>query len=84
LHTWAVRVDGLVVNADRALGTTLSYRVSKVYGEEGLPKDTITSACEVQQDSRWVLSLRQVSRSRSNSELEGDSNDYVGKRFLAV
>ena len=36
-----VRIECDVVNTDRALGTSLSYRISKLYGEEGLPKDTI-------------------------------------------
>lgn len=31
-----VQIDCEVVNTDRALGTTLSYKVSKKYGEEGL------------------------------------------------
>jgi glutamate synthase (NADPH/NADH) len=30
-----------VTNTDRALGTSLSYRVSKAYGEDGLLKETI-------------------------------------------
>jgi glutamate synthase (NADPH/NADH) len=34
-------IDCLVVNTDRALGTTLSYRVSKVCEEEGLPRDAV-------------------------------------------
>ena len=36
-----VQIDCNVVNTDRALGTTLSYHVSKLFGEEGLPRDTI-------------------------------------------
>ena len=36
-----VRIDCNVTNTDRALGTSLSYHVSKRFGEEGLPKDTI-------------------------------------------
>lgn len=38
-----VSIDCEVGNTDRALGTTLSYRVSKKHGEAGLPRDTIVS-----------------------------------------
>ncbi|KAG9804016.1 glutamate synthase-like protein, partial [Aureobasidium melanogenum] len=34
------RIECDVVNTDRALGATLSYQVSKRYGEKGLPTDT--------------------------------------------
>src|SRR5262249_23694961 len=36
-----VRVDCDVTNTDRSLGTSLSYRISKLYGEECLHKDMI-------------------------------------------
>src|SRR5690606_16007043 len=34
------RIEAEIVNTDRALGATLSYRVSKKFGENGLPSDT--------------------------------------------
>ncbi|KAF8436347.1 alpha subunit of glutamate synthase [Boletus edulis BED1] len=36
-----VHIDCEVNNTDRALGTSLSHCVSKLYGEDGLPEDTI-------------------------------------------
>lgn len=36
-----VRIDCDVVNTDRALGATISNHVSRKFGEQGLPKDTI-------------------------------------------
>ena len=44
-----------VTNTDRALGTSLSYRVSELYGEEGLSKNTF--ARKVQQGNLMVPSL---------------------------
>ncbi|EJT98370.1 NADPH-dependent glutamate synthase [Dacryopinax primogenitus] len=70
-----VRIDCDVVNTDRALGTTLSYRVSKVYGEEGLPKDTI----HINMKGSAGQSCGAFLAPGITIELEGDSNDYVGK-----
>ncbi|KAF9968571.1 glutamate synthase [NADH] [Actinomortierella ambigua] len=70
-----VQIDGHVVNTDRALGTTLSFAVSKRYGEQGLPDNTI-----------WIKLRGSAGQSLAawlapgiTIELEGDSNDYVGK-----
>ncbi|KAG0231819.1 glutamate synthase [NADH] [Actinomortierella wolfii] len=70
-----VQINSDVVNTDRALGTTLSYAVSKRYGERGLPDDTI-----------WIKLRGSAGQSLAawlapgiTIELEGDSNDYVGK-----
>jgi len=70
-----VRIDCDVVNTDRALGTTLSNRVSKIYGEEGLPKDTI----HVDMKGSAGQSLGAFLAPGITLELEGDANDYVGK-----
>jgi glutamate synthase (NADH) len=70
-----VRIDCNVVNTDRALGTTLSYRVSKLYGEEGLPKDTI----HISMRGSAGQSCGAFLAPGITIELEGDSNDYVGK-----
>lgn len=70
-----VRIECDVVNTDRALGTTLSNRVSKRYGEEGLPKDTI----RIQMKGSAGQSLGAFLAPGITIELEGDSNDYVGK-----
>ncbi|SCZ91480.1 BZ3500_MvSof-1268-A1-R1_Chr1-2g01437 [Microbotryum saponariae] len=70
-----VRIDCDVVNTDRALGTTLSNHVSKRYGEEGLPKDTI----HIYAKGSAGQSLGAFLAPGITIELEGDSNDYVGK-----
>ena len=70
-----VEIDCDVVNTDRALGTTLSYRVSKQYGEEGLPRDTI----HINMKGSAGQSMGAFLAPGITIELEGDSNDYVGK-----
>jgi glutamate synthase (NADH) len=70
-----VRIDCEVINTDRALGTSLSHRVSKLYGEEGLPRDTI----HIQMTGSAGQSLAAFLAPGITIELEGDANDYVGK-----
>ncbi|KAF9427043.1 glutamate synthase [NADH] [Podila epigama] len=70
-----VVLEGKVVNTDRALGTTVSYQVSSKYGENGLPDDTIhinLTGSAGQSLGAWLAPGVTI-------ELEGDSNDYVGK-----
>lgn len=62
-------------NVDRVVGTIIGNEISKRYGEEGLPEDTIKLT--------FVGSAGQsfgafVPKGMS-LELEGDSNDYIGK-----
>ena len=70
-----VRIDCDVGNTDRAIGTTLSNRVSRRYGEEGLPKDTI----HVDLKGSAGQSMGAFLAPGITLELEGDANDYVGK-----
>lgn len=70
-----VEIDCDVVNTDRALGTTLSYHVSKKYGEAGLPRDTI----HINMKGSAGQSLGAFLAPGITIELEGDANDYVGK-----
>ena len=70
-----VEIDCEVVNTDRALGTTLSYHVSKKYGEAGLPRDTI----HINMKGSAGQSLGAFLAPGISIELEGDANDYVGK-----
>ncbi|CAG7854261.1 Glutamate synthase [NADH]; AltName: Full=NADH-GOGAT; Flags: Precursor [Serendipita indica DSM 11827] len=70
-----VHIECDVVNTDRALGTTLSYKVSKLYGEEGLPKDTI----HINMYGSAGQSCGAFLAPGITIELEGDANDYVGK-----
>lgn len=70
-----VQIECDVVSTDRALGATLSYRVSKIYGEEGLPRDTI----HINAKGSAGQSLGAFLAPGITFELEGDANDYVGK-----
>ncbi|PPR08093.1 hypothetical protein CVT24_010554 [Panaeolus cyanescens] len=70
-----VHIECDVTNTDRALGTSLSYKVSKLYGEEGLPKDTI----HIRMKGSAGQSCGAFLAPGITIELEGDANDYVGK-----
>ncbi|MGM0377302.1 MAG: glutamate synthase subunit alpha, partial [Bacteroidota bacterium] len=60
---------------DRAVGAMLSGEISKVYGEEGLPKNTINcSFAGSAGQSFGAFLVNGVS-----FRLEGDANDYLGK-----
>ncbi|WP_028296107.1 glutamate synthase large subunit [Olivibacter sitiensis] len=64
-----------VKNTDRTVGTLLSNEVSKRYGSEGLPDNTI--------NYKFVGSAGQsfgaFAAKGLSFELEGEANDYVGK-----
>lgn len=70
-----VTIDCDVVNTDRTLGTTLSYRVSKIFGEQGLPHDTV----HVNVKGSAGQSFGAFLAPGITLELEGDANDYIGK-----
>ncbi len=64
-----------ISNTDRAVGAMLSGEVSKVYGEEGLTKNTINcSFAGSAGQSFGAFLVNGVS-----FRLEGDANDYLGK-----
>merc|ERR1711939_908601 len=69
------RIECDVVNTDRAMGTSLSYQISKRYGEAGLPQDTI----HVNIRGSAGQSFGAYLAPGVTLELEGDANDYVGK-----
>ncbi|KAK9692794.1 glutamate synthase [NADH] [Basidiobolus ranarum] len=71
----SVYIEGKVVNTDRAVGATLSYQISKKYGEQGLPDGTI----HVKLTGSAGQSFGAFLAPGITLELEGDSNDYVGK-----
>jgi len=64
-----------VKNTDRTIGTLLSNEVSKIYGGDGLPDNTI--------NYKFVGSAGQsfgaFAAKGLSFELEGEANDYVGK-----
>ncbi|KMU86587.1 glutamate synthase [Coccidioides immitis H538.4] len=69
------RVECDIVNTDRAMGATLSYHVSKRYGDTGLPQDTIHANIKGSAGQSFGAYLAPG----ITLELEGDANDYVGK-----
>ena len=69
------RIECDIVNTDRALGATLSYQISRRYGETGLPPDTIHANIRGSAGQSFGAYLAPG----VTLELEGDANDYVGK-----
>lgn len=69
------RIECDIVNTDRAMGTSLSYQVSKRFGETGLPMDTV----HVNIKGSAGQSFGAFLAPGITLELEGDANDYVGK-----
>lgn len=69
------RIECDIVNTDRAMGTSLSYHISKRFGETGLPNDTV----HVNIKGSAGQSFGAFLAPGVTLELEGDSNDYVGK-----
>jgi glutamate synthase (NADPH/NADH) large chain len=62
-------------NTERAVGTMLGHEVTKRYGENGLPNNTI----EINLSGSAGQSLGAFLPAGITIRLEGDSNDYVGK-----
>jgi len=62
-------------NIDRTVGTILGSEVSRKYGAEGLPEDTITLRFK----GSAGQSLAAFCTSGLTFEVEGDTNDYCGK-----
>ncbi|MFQ5733256.1 MAG: glutamate synthase large subunit [Planctomycetaceae bacterium] len=70
-----VRFEMPIENIDRAFGTMLSHEVSRKWGADGLPDDTISidvKGSAGQSLGAWLAHGVTI-------ELEGDANDYVGK-----
>uniref|UniRef100_A0A7S2QRY5 glutamate synthase (NADH) n=1 Tax=Norrisiella sphaerica TaxID=552664 RepID=A0A7S2QRY5_9EUKA len=64
-----------IKNTDRSVGAMLSHEVSKLYGENGLPEDTININLLGHAGQSFGAFLAHG----VTLNLEGDSNDYVGK-----
>jgi len=62
-------------NIDRTVGAMLSGEVSKKYGEEGLPKNTINCTFKGSAGQSFGAFLTKG----VSFKLEGDANDYMGK-----
>ncbi|XP_021764222.1 glutamate synthase 1 [NADH], chloroplastic-like isoform X3 [Chenopodium quinoa] len=70
-----VYIETPIRNVNRAVGTMLSHEVTKRYHLEGLPTDTI----HIKFNGSAGQSLGAFLCPGITLELEGDSNDYVGK-----
>jgi len=70
-----VRLDLPIVNTNRTVGTMLTNAVVRKWGERGLPVDTI----HVRLEGSAGQSFGAFVARGITLELEGDSNDYVGK-----
>jgi glutamate synthase (ferredoxin) len=62
-------------NTNRTVGTILGYHITKKYGAEGLPEDTI----KVHFNGSAGMSFSAFVPRGVTLTLEGDANDYIGK-----
>jgi len=70
-----VKIELPIVNINRVVGTMLSHRIAKKYGAEGLPEDTV----HVKLNGSAGQSLGAFLARGVTLEVEGDTNDFVGK-----
>eukprot|EP00529_Nitzschia_sp_RCC80_P006936 CAMPEP_0113489594 /NCGR_PEP_ID=MMETSP0014_2-20120614/26609_1 /TAXON_ID=2857 /ORGANISM="Nitzschia sp." /LENGTH=1622 /DNA_ID=CAMNT_0000383335 /DNA_START=70 /DNA_END=4934 /DNA_ORIENTATION=- /assembly_acc=CAM_ASM_000159 len=71
----SVVIDDAIQNTNRTIGTMLSYNVSKKYGGEGLPDDTITLNLKGKGGQSFGFTLAKG----ITMNVIGDANDYCGK-----
>jgi len=74
-HGKKVRIELPIANINRTVGTMLSHNIVKVWGERGLPYDT----AHIKFKGSAGQSFGAFLAKGVTLELEGDSNDYVGK-----
>ncbi len=74
-HQKPVSVTTPIGNVNRATGAMLSYEISKRYGEEGLPEDTIRIDFKGSAGQSFGAFLAPG----VTFTLRGDANDYIGK-----
>lgn len=70
-----VEIEDVCTNINRTLGTMLSYEVSKRWGKEGLPDDTIKLKLNGHAGQSFGFTLAKG----ISISVEGDANDYTGK-----
>jgi glutamate synthase (NADPH) large chain len=74
-HREKVNIAMRISNSDRAVGAMLSSKVSRLYGERGLPDDTINITFNGSAGQSFGAFVAKGITMR----LIGDSNDYMGK-----
>jgi glutamate synthase domain-containing protein 2/glutamate synthase domain-containing protein 3 len=75
VHRQPVAIDRTVRNLDRSVGTMLGSEVTRRWGGDGLPDDTIRIGCTGSAGQSFGAFVPRGITLR----LEGDANDYVGK-----
>lgn len=70
-----ITFEGTINNLNRTAGTMLSYEISKRYGNEGLPQDTIKLNLKGHGGQSMGFTLAKG----ITMTVEGDVNDYCGK-----
>jgi glutamate synthase domain-containing protein 3 len=70
-----VVIEDVCTNLNRTTGTMLSYEVSKRYGKDGLPDDTIQIKLKGHGGQSFAFTLAKG----ITMTIEGDANDYTGK-----
>lgn len=70
-----IRAKLKINNVDRVVGTIIGSEISKCYGEQGLPEDTIKLTFVGSAGQSFGAFIPKG----LTLELEGDSNDYLGK-----
>lgn len=70
-----VVIEDKITNLNRTAGTMLSYQISKKYGQEGLPDDTI----HLKLNGHAGQSMGFTLAKGITMTVEGDANDYTGK-----
>ncbi|WP_074379564.1 glutamate synthase large subunit [Mycobacteroides abscessus] len=74
-HGTPVKFETLITNVNRTVGTMLGHEVTKAYGGEGLPDDTIDITFTGSAGNSFGAFVPRGITLR----LFGDTNDYVGK-----
>ncbi|MFT7130230.1 MAG: glutamate synthase (NADPH/NADH) large chain, partial [Gammaproteobacteria bacterium] len=70
-----VSIELPIINVNRVVGTMLSHEITKVYGADGLPEDTV----RIKLAGSAGQSLGAFITKGITLEVEGDANDFVGK-----
>jgi glutamate synthase (NADPH/NADH) large chain len=74
-HGERVEIELPIHNTDRTVGTILGSEVSRKYGEDGLPEDTI----QLRFEGSAGQSLGAFAPRGISIRVDGDTNDYCGK-----
>lgn len=70
-----MQLDFPIINTDRTVGAILSNELSKIYGETGLPDDTLT----IKFKGSAGQSFGAFATNGLTLQVDGNTNDYLGK-----